>query len=87
MFPIKPVAFLNVVPSPTEQSLPSDPYLQKRVSSLERIVEEQRAYDNLVEDFRSWLVSQTQKVNQSLDAKGPPEIKLKTLQVDLSSRK
>ncbi|XP_012674769.2 nesprin-3-like isoform X2 [Clupea harengus] len=53
---------------------------KKRVSSLERIVEEQRAYDNLVEDFRSWLVSQTQKVNQSLDAKGPPEIKLKTLQ-------
>lgn len=52
---------------------------------LERIVEEQRAYDNLGGDFRSWLASQSQKVNQVLDAEDLVENKLKTLQVLLSN--
>ncbi|XP_062406899.1 nesprin-3-like isoform X2 [Sardina pilchardus] len=53
---------------------------KERVSLLERIVEEQRAYDNLVEDFRSWLASQTQRVNQALDAEDSADIKMETLQ-------
>lgn len=50
---------------------------------LERTVEEQRAYDNLVGDFRTWLASLSQKVNQALDAEGLVENKLNTLQVGL----
>ncbi|KAL2082350.1 hypothetical protein ACEWY4_022168 [Coilia grayii] len=53
---------------------------KERLSLLERIVGEQRAYDKLVEDFKSWLASQTSKVNQSLDAEDTPENKLKKLQ-------
>ncbi|XP_041950238.1 nesprin-3-like isoform X1 [Alosa sapidissima] len=53
---------------------------KERVSLLERIVEEQRAYDNLVEDFRSWLASQTQIVNQALDAEDLADNNMETLQ-------
>lgn len=55
------------------------------MSFLERIVAEQRAYDNLAGSFRSWLASQSQKVNQALDAEDLVENKLNTLQVDFSN--
>lgn len=48
---------------------------------LQKIAEEQQAYQGCVQRFQSWLLSKTKELTDLMEREDPAESKLKALQV------